>query len=446
VLANQAGNANFSAAAQVGVLVQVGAPNAQTITFAAIATQTSGTSIPLTATASSGLAVSFASTTPGVCTVSGSTAALLAGGTCTIVASQAGGGVYGPATSVSQSFTVNTATQSQTITFPAIGPQPAGGTLTLSATASSGLPISFSVGSNGNCSISGSTVTFLHVGNCTINANQAGNAIYAAAAQVAQVVTVVLGNPIIVFHVPDTHTINSPITLAPTSNSTGVFAFGVVSGPASDPAQNSTLTLTGGGQVTVLALQLSSPDFNPGVVTATFNSIAGSVWLGNSSNSLSAFDLSGNVLSPVSGFAGGGVSGVAATEGMAFDSSGDLWVANANGVSEFSASGAAITSTANTSGGISAPLALAVDGLGQVWTANGNGTVSALSNSATAVTPATGYSGAGLSTPGGIAVDLSGNVWVTNTSDNSATEVLGVAAPVAPLSTSLTNGTTGGRP
>jgi hypothetical protein len=72
--------------------------------------------------------------------------------------------------------------------------------------------------------------------------------------------------------------------------------------------------------------------------------------------------------------------------------------------------------------------------------------VSALSNSASAVTPATGYSGAGLSTPGGIAVDLSGNLWVTNSSDNSVTEVLGVAAPSAPLSTALTNGPTGGRP
>jgi ligand-binding sensor domain-containing protein len=131
---------------------------------------------------------------------------------------------------------------------------------------------------------------------------------------------------------------------------------------------------------------------------------------------------------------------------MVFDSSGDLWVANANGVSKFSGSGSAITSTANTSGGISDPLALAIDGLGQVWTANGNGTVSALSNNATAITPATGYGGAGLSTPGGIAVDLSGNLWVTNSSDNSVTEVLGVAAPTAPLSTAVTNGTTGVQP
>ena len=56
------------------------------------------------------------------------------------------------------------------------------------------------------------------------------------------------------------------------------------------------------------------------------------------------------------------------------------------------------------------------------------------------------YSDPSLNSPYGLAIDAAGNVWVTNTSDNSATEVLGVAAPVAPLSTSLTNGTTGGRP
>jgi hypothetical protein len=78
----------------------------QTITFGAIAAQTAGTSLPLSASASSGLAVSFASTTQAVCTVSGSTASLLKPGSCSITASQAGNGTYATATPVSQSFTV----------------------------------------------------------------------------------------------------------------------------------------------------------------------------------------------------------------------------------------------------------------------------------------------------------------------------------------------------
>ena len=92
-------------------MILSGAPSPQTITFGAIANgQPSGASLPLTATASSGLAVSFASSTPAVCTVSGSTASLLTAGTCTIVASQAGNSAYSPAPSVSQSFSVFTPT------------------------------------------------------------------------------------------------------------------------------------------------------------------------------------------------------------------------------------------------------------------------------------------------------------------------------------------------
>ncbi|MGB8006910.1 MAG: Ig-like domain-containing protein, partial [Terriglobales bacterium] len=89
----------------------------QTITFAAIPAQMVGTPLTLTATASSSLAVSFASTTPSVCTVSGTTATFLAAGTCSITASQAGNSTYAAATSVTQSFTVNAAASKITLQF-----------------------------------------------------------------------------------------------------------------------------------------------------------------------------------------------------------------------------------------------------------------------------------------------------------------------------------------
>ena len=94
---------------------------AQTISFPTIPTQTLGTPLTLSATASSGLAVSFSSSTTGVCTVSGTTASFLTAGTCTITAAQAGNSVYAPATSVPQSFTVNTAGGSGTATASYIG-------------------------------------------------------------------------------------------------------------------------------------------------------------------------------------------------------------------------------------------------------------------------------------------------------------------------------------
>jgi subtilase family serine protease len=80
---------------------------AQTISFGALSTRLLGSgSFTLSATASSGLTVSFGSLTRHVCTVSGTTVALVNLGTCTIQASQNGNADYAPAPSVDQSFLV----------------------------------------------------------------------------------------------------------------------------------------------------------------------------------------------------------------------------------------------------------------------------------------------------------------------------------------------------
>ncbi len=82
----------------------------QTITFGALSNQLLGLpAFTVSATATSGLAVSFASTTSPVCTVSGpsgATVTLVSTGTCSITASQAGNATYAAAPSVPQSFTV----------------------------------------------------------------------------------------------------------------------------------------------------------------------------------------------------------------------------------------------------------------------------------------------------------------------------------------------------
>jgi hypothetical protein len=79
----------------------------QAITFAAIGNQAVGTPPPaLVATASSGLPVTIVSTTPSVCTVSGTTLTLVSGGTCSLTAQQAGNATFAPAPAVVRSFTV----------------------------------------------------------------------------------------------------------------------------------------------------------------------------------------------------------------------------------------------------------------------------------------------------------------------------------------------------
>ena len=157
---------------------------AQTITFPAITgTHDALTSFTLSATASSGLTVSFASTSPTICTVSGTTASLLIPGVCVIKATQAGNADYAAAPAVSEGFAVSKATQ--TITFPTVtATQYAASTLTLSATASSGLAVTFTAAaaSASVCTISGATATLLTQGTCIVQVNQAGNTLYSVRA------------------------------------------------------------------------------------------------------------------------------------------------------------------------------------------------------------------------------------------------------------------------
>lgn len=164
----------------------------QTITFGTLANQTYGNPpFTVSATASSGLTVSFASLTSSVCSVSGSIVTLLSAGTCTIQATQPGIVNIAPASPVNQSFTVNPAPQ--TITFSALSNQTFGAVpFTVSATASSGLAVSFNSQTAGVCSVSGSTVTLVSGGTCTIQATQTGNTGYGAATPVSQSFTVAL--------------------------------------------------------------------------------------------------------------------------------------------------------------------------------------------------------------------------------------------------------------
>jgi len=79
----------------------------QTITFDSPGDQTLGVAPPaLIATASSGLPVTIGSTTTAVCTVSGTTLTLVAGGTCSLTATQPGDANFAPAAPVTRVFSV----------------------------------------------------------------------------------------------------------------------------------------------------------------------------------------------------------------------------------------------------------------------------------------------------------------------------------------------------
>src|SRR4030095_5660832 len=107
ITASQAGDSSYNPAADVPQSFTINKAN-QTITFGALANKTFGDpDFGVSATASSGLAVSLAAS--GNCTVtspSPGTVHITGAGSCTITASQAGDANYNPATNVPQSFNI----------------------------------------------------------------------------------------------------------------------------------------------------------------------------------------------------------------------------------------------------------------------------------------------------------------------------------------------------
>jgi 2',3'-cyclic-nucleotide 2'-phosphodiesterase (5'-nucleotidase family) len=168
---------------------------AQTITFTQPASLPATGAGTLIATASSGLVVTLTSQSPAVCTVVGSQVSALTAGTCTIAANQAGNAQYQAAPTVTRSFAVTLL--SQTVQFAPVGDLTLGGAVpTLDATASSGLQLTFSSQTPAVCSVSGSALTLLSVGTCTLSATQAGSSVYdvASATQSFQVVASTAGD------------------------------------------------------------------------------------------------------------------------------------------------------------------------------------------------------------------------------------------------------------
>ena len=139
----------------------------------------------VSASASSGLAVTLEGISASICTLSGSSVSGIAAGTCTVRATQAGSDNYNAATPVEQGFAIGKGSQAITeFTGPsaliANGITPSG---TLSATrfAASSTALEFSSTTTGVCTVSGSMVTAVAAGSCTVAVNQPADDNYTAA-------------------------------------------------------------------------------------------------------------------------------------------------------------------------------------------------------------------------------------------------------------------------
>jgi gliding motility-associated-like protein len=261
ITASQSGDANFNAAPDVPQTLIVSKAD-QTISFSALPSKTFGDAdFSLSATSSSGLSVSFASSNPLVATVTGTTVHLVAPGSCTITASQAGDANYNAAADMPQTLTVNKI--DQTITFGAIPAKTYGDAdFSISATSSSGLSVSFSSGNPAVATVAGNLVHIVGAGTSIITASQSGDANYNAALDVPQTLTVNKANQTITFgSLPEKNYDDADFTISATSSSGLAVSFS--SGNTSvATVTGTTVHIVAGGTAVITASQSGNTNFN----------------------------------------------------------------------------------------------------------------------------------------------------------------------------------------
>lgn len=146
-------------------------------------------------------------------------------------------------------------------------------------------------------------------------------------------------------------------------------------------------------------------------------------------------------------FTGGGISKTSGPAGVAIDAAGNAWITNSQGnsVTELSSTGAAISpATGFTGGGLSAPVAIAIDLAGNAWSTNHVNSVSEFSSAGQPISPDAGFTGGGLLAPSAIAIDSSGDVWVTNYGvDGGIAELSNSGVPLSPSTGFTDNGSVG---
>jgi len=159
----------------------------QTIDFAALTEKTEGdANFTLNATATSGLPVKFVSSNTNIAQiVDGNVVKIVGVGTCDIIAQQTGDGTYDAATEVIQSLKINpnTSKQNQTIDFTLANATHTWGSpdQVLSATATSGLTVTFESTDTNVADIVDGKLQVKRAGTTIVKATQIGNETYNAA-------------------------------------------------------------------------------------------------------------------------------------------------------------------------------------------------------------------------------------------------------------------------
>jgi hypothetical protein len=187
----------------------------------------------------------------------------------------------GPGSTSTQNITIQLSATTQTINFVPISDRLLSTTVpvTISATSSSGLPVTVRSLSLSTCTVSGLQVRMVTAGNCLLAAEQSGNTVYAAANQANQsfVITtnamLVPTTPQVITFAPITDKALSTIPVPLTATSDSALAVAYAASPANVCSVNGTnIVMNAAGACTVTANQAGDTTFLPAAsVSRTFN-------------------------------------------------------------------------------------------------------------------------------------------------------------------------------
>ena len=201
----------------------------------------------------------------------------------------------------------------QTITFSNPGTQSEGTPLTLTATATSGLPVTFTSVTTGVCTVAGSTATFIAAGMCTIDASQGGNTTYAAAPQVQQSFAVTPAPSFTLvpsagtLSVTQDATATDTVTVTPADGFTGSVTLTATGLPSGVTVRFGSNPATGASSVTFTASSTAMPGTSTVTITGASGSLSASTTIVLTVNAAPSFTLSAGAGS-VSVVAGASVS------------------------------------------------------------------------------------------------------------------------------------------
>ena len=168
--------------------------------------------------------------------------------------------------------------KAQAITFGAIGAKTFGDPdFPVSATSSSGLPVSFS--GSGSCALSTATVHLTGAGSCSVTAAQAGDATYAAATSVSQTFAIAKANQSITFGALGGKRLGDADFGVSASASSGLNVAFAATGNCT--VSGGTVHLTAAGSCTITASQAGDANYNAAADIAQTFSIARSVTAAN---------------------------------------------------------------------------------------------------------------------------------------------------------------------